>query len=166
MDKSSRETSPTTRSGFGPRGDASALRVNGAASIAELKEFLGTLKGRDPQQVIGIVSSSLLVQSVAMAVIGTVLGLALFTVGPYLMYGPPKAKSVAAKPEKPAATPAVAPSATPGANAKASDAKSNQPDAARAAKSLGIDEVKSADANKNPLDKGPNLDNLLDGLDK
>ena len=36
------------------------LHANGSASLAELREFLAELKGRKPQEVIGIVSASLL----------------------------------------------------------------------------------------------------------
>ena len=39
------------------------MHANGSASLAELREFLGTLQGSSPQEVIGIVSTSLLVQS-------------------------------------------------------------------------------------------------------
>ena len=144
------------------------LKNNGSASITELKEFLGTLKGKDPQEVIGIVSSSMLIQSLVMAVVATVIFLAIFTVGPYFVYGPPKSKDLATKQAAPdkenkesaAKTDAASPAATTDA------AKSNSPDASKAAKALGIDEVKEADPNKNPLDKGPNIDNLLDGVDK
>ena len=40
------------------------------------------------------------------------------------------------------------------------------PTSRKATKNMGLDEVKSSDPTKNPLDKGPDIDNLLDGLDK
>jgi hypothetical protein len=146
--------------------DVETLHVNGSASLTELKEFLGSLHGKSPQEVIGIVSSSLLIQSLGAAVLATAAILAIFTIGPYLIYGPPKAREVA---KKPAAPPAAAgDAAAPAAGAPQADAKAasqtGQPDAEAAAKALGIDETKSADPNENPLDKGPDLDNLLDGV--
>lgn len=169
MESKSREVPSPARVAFGPLKEAKNLHVNGSASVAELKEFLASLKGKDPQAVIGMVSASMLIQSLTVATVATVLFFTLFTVVPYWLYGPPKVKDLGAK-----ATPAAAkesPAATkadPNAATATTDAtgKSKSPDAATAAKALGIDEVKSSDPTKNPLDKGPNLDNLLDGLDK
>lgn len=141
------------------------LKTNGSASLAELKAFLSQLKGRDPQEVIGIVSTSLLVQSLIAATLGTALFMAVFTVLPYYLYGPLKPTNVATKPEpakSPTATPAPAPAASGGESKPAESGTKEE----RAAKALGIDEAKPADPTKNPLDKGPNLDKLLDGLDK
>jgi hypothetical protein len=161
MESKSREIPSPARTSFGPLKEAKNLHVNGAASVAELKEFLATLKGRNPQEVIGIISSSMLIQSLAIATAATLALLVVGTVGPYLIYGPPKPKVAT---NKPSAAPAKeAPDANKAA-APADGAKSNA-DAAKAAKALGLDEVKEADPTKNPLDKGPNIDNLLDGLD-
>jgi hypothetical protein len=146
--------------------DVETLHANGSASLAELKEFLGGLHGKSPQEVIGIVSSSLLIQSFGVAIVATIALLSVFTVGPYLIYGPPKAKEIANKPA--AAAPGETAAAGASATATSADAQTasepGQPDAEAAAKALGIDETKSADPNKNPLDKGPDLDNLLDGV--
>ena len=153
---------PSTGGGIPLPRDVETMHVNGSASLAELKEFLGTLHGKSPQEVIGIVSSSLLFQSLGVAIVATIALLAVFTVGPYLIYGPPKVKEVAKKPAEtaPADQPATA---TPVAGmAAAGDAA--QPDAEAAAKAMGIDEAKVADPGKNPLDKGPEIDNLLDGV--
>ncbi|MDX1943828.1 MAG: hypothetical protein SFU86_00355 [Pirellulaceae bacterium] len=152
---------PSARGALPLPREMETIHSNGSASLAELREFLGGLKGKSPQEVIGIVSSSLLVQSMILATIGTALLLAVFTVGPYLVYGPPKANSTAAKPA-PAATPAAEtpPSAT--AAPPAATTNSGEPDPAKAAKAMGLDETKPADPTKNPLDD-PRLDNLLDG---
>lgn len=145
------------------------LKTNGHAPLDELREFLAALKGRNPQEVIGIVSSSLLIQSMVLATIGTVVFMAVFTVVPYWLYGPLKAGPTAAH-APPAANAAAAPPATPaaGKTADASATKTSdsdslaQPDAAKAAKTLGLDETKAADPSKNPLESSPNLDKLLD----
>lgn len=144
--------------------DVKNLRENGGASLEELREFLKTLKARNPQEVIGIVSTSLLIQSLVISCIATAIFMALFTVGPYLIYGAPKAQVATGKPPAPAATQPVATVAEPTAT-KTSDtaASTGNPDAEKAAKVMGLDEVKQADPKKNPLDK-PDLDKLLDGL--
>lgn len=142
-------------------GDFRNLRTHGAASLEELKEFLGTLRGKSPQEVIGIVSSSMLIQSVAVAAGITVLTMVVFTVGPYLIWGPTKAKPA----EAPAApSPAPTPPATVAASTGDDKKKSNGPspeDAAKAAKAMGLDETKTADPRANPLEK--DFDKLLDG---
>lgn len=144
--------------------DIRRLKESGSASVAELREFLKSLKARNPQEVIGIVSSSLLVQSLGISCVITALGMALLTAGPYYLYGPPKPKSVAGKSvaastNRPAAEGAAATGNTSPTGTPASGA----PDAERAAKAMGLDETKSADPKKNPLDK-PDIDKLLDGL--
>src|SRR5262245_57660697 len=102
MENPSREQPPATRGAFGPLKEMRNLKANGAASVAELKEFLANLKGKNPQEVIGIISSSLLIQSLAIATIATLALMVVGTVGPYLIYGPPKPTPTATKPGSPA----------------------------------------------------------------
>ena len=136
------------------------LKEHGGASLGELKEFLTTLRGRSPQEVIGIVKTSLLIQSLAIATVATIAFLFVFTVAPYVIWGPP----VAQKPKKfqPVATQPAAPAPTIGAKAEAKPegAPSNE-DAAKAVKAMGMDETKGADPKTNPLEK--DFDKLLDG---
>jgi hypothetical protein len=164
MDPKGKDQLAAARSSFGPLKDLHSVRSNGSASLGELREFLGTLHGKSPQEVIGIVSTSLLVQSMLIALAGTALILFVFTLGPYFVYGPPQAKAAAKKPAAVAA-PAVAAAAsgTP-ATAEAAASTTSQPDVEAASKVLGIDETKPADPGKNPLDN-PSLDKLLDGVD-
>ena len=139
--------------------DLQGVQANGVASVAELREFFEKLRGRNPQEVVGLVSSSLLLQSVALATLLTVAIVALFTIGPYLISGPPQEK-VAKKPaaaEQTPAEPAAAPAAT------ATGAKPGAPDAAKAMQAMGEDDTKVADPTANPLDK--KLDKLLDGIE-
>jgi hypothetical protein len=161
MEPKGKDQLAAARSSFGPLKDLRSVHSNGAASLGELREFLGTLHGKSPQEVIGIVSTSLLVQSMLIAVAGTLAILFVFTLGPYLVYGPPQARQAAKKPAPAPAQPAAAAAAA--APATGTDPTS-QPDAEAAAKVLGIDEAKPADPTKNPLDN-PNLDKLLDGVD-
>jgi hypothetical protein len=172
---------PTSPLGnVGPTRELRNLHVNGSASLGELREFLAGLKGRKPQEVIGIVSASLLVQSMVIATLATIAVLAVFTVGPYLLYGPPQTKPAAKGPAgmkgdsaKTASGSQTAPAGAmtnSSASSETSKGKVEAPaspgvDVERATKALGIDETKPSDPKKNPLDS-PNLDKLLDGLDK
>ncbi|MFO1043691.1 MAG: hypothetical protein U0941_18060 [Planctomycetaceae bacterium] len=145
--------------------DVKNLKENGSASLDELREFLKTLKARSPQEVIGIVKTSLLIQSLAISTVATVALLAAFTVGPYMVYGPKKPATPTAKPAAVASTPEASKPAEPTAAAGTTPATpaAGAPDAEKAAKVMGLDETKPADPKKNPLDK-PDLDKLLDGV--
>jgi len=161
------------RSSTGPARDLKELKTDSVASVNELREFLSHLKGRKPQEVIGIVSSSLLVQSMVMA-LGIVLGLLMtFTVGPYLVYGPPQPNKAPATMTNASLETARPPGLTPvptelSENAPERSADVPQiagPDLKKGSEVMGLDEVKSADPSQNPLDS-PDLDKLLDGLDR
>ena len=133
------------------------LKEHGGASLTELKEFLSSLRGRSPQEVIGIVKTSLLIQSLVIATAATLAFLFVFTVAPYMIWGP----QVAQKPKKP--QPIVA-QPTPAATVKTetkSDGTPPSEDAAKAVKAMGMDETKVADPKSNPLEK--DFDKLLDG---
>ena len=170
-------TEDQTRAASPPRGavvnlDENELKVGSSASLTELREFLSQLKGRKPQEVIGIVSASLLVQSMVMA-IAIVCGLlVMFTVGPYLVYGPPQPKkaptatanTAGMTPQPADAMPAQGESPGSMAETSADTPASIEPDLKKGSEVMGLDESKSADPSKNPLDS-PDLDKLLDGLD-
>lgn len=162
--ESTRKSIPTPTSDIGLGSELRGLKQNGAASAAELREFLKTLKARNPQEVIGIVSSSLLIQSLGMSCVITVIFMAIFTAGPYFIYGPPKPKAATPKPaaaqnNRPSPE-AGAPTENPSSTGTPS---TGAPDAEKASKVMGLDEAKAADPKKNPLDK-PEIDKLLDGL--
>ena len=145
-------------SGTGKRG-MRRLTMDAAASTAELRDFVRSLKGRSPQEVMGIVSSSALAQAMVGATVATVALIAVLTVGPYMYYGPPKAK--AAKPEP--AVAATEPSKSSGDSAKGSNSSDtpSEEDIKKASKAMGLDETKTADPKKNPLDT---FDKLLDNV--
>src|SRR5688500_11860954 len=138
------------------------LKEHGGASLAELKEFLSNLRGRSPQEVIGIVKTSLLIQSLDIATGLTLAVLLVFTLTPYMIWGP----QLAEKPKKvqpPVATQpdAAAQSATAAKTEKKADGSPSNADAAKAVKAMGMDEAKTADPKTNPLEK--DFDKLLDG---
>jgi len=157
MEPKAKDQLATARSGFGPLNDLRSVHSNGSASLGELREFLSKLHGKSPQEVIGIVSASMLVQSMLIATAATIVIMLVFTVWPYLTVGP-HGQPVATKP---AAPPAATAEVTPAAPVAAA---ANQPDAAAADKALGSDEAKPADPGKNPLDR-PDLDKLLDKVE-
>jgi hypothetical protein len=148
----------------GPLNEIKTLHSNGSASLDELREFLGRLQGRSPQEMLGLVSSSRLVQSMTLSVVATAAFLAVFTLGPYFVFGPPVEKAK----ENPVATAtAAAVAASQAAEAPAAEGKKtpegeNADPTAKAVKVLGLDETKDADPKSNPLEK--NLDKLLDDL--
>jgi hypothetical protein len=147
--------SPTPSRGL--VGDLKRAKREGGASLAELREFVAGMRGRSPQEVLGMVSASALIQATVQATLGCIVLIALWTGASYMAkQNEPKkgAKPTAVKTEEKPATP-VAPAV---AEAKPAN---KEPDPAAAAKALNIDEVKTADPNVNPLDK--DLDKLLDG---
>ena len=94
----------------------------------------------------------------------TAVFMAVFTAGPYFVYGPAKPKAVAAKSSATAGSRAASDgAASTGNSSPTAPAASGVRDAENAVKVMGLDETKSADPKKNPLDK-PDIDKLLDGL--
>ena len=164
IDKENREL---TASAVGPIRDLQQVRAGTSAGLIELKEFLAKLKGRKPQDVIGIVSASMLVQSISIASL-TVLGiLVVFTIGPYIIYGPPQPKQAAPKHGTVAAGHEVNSSSLPPPTGETNSTvpAASIPNVEQASKAMGLDEAKPADPTKNPLDS-PDLDKLLDGIDR
>ncbi len=162
MNRNSHDSPVSPSAGVGLTSDIRSLKENGAASVAEMKAFLKSLHSRNPQEVIGIVSSNLLVQSLGIACAASAIFMFVFTVGPYLIYGPPVAKAKTAKPAAQSVATGANPSPAEGAAGTGTN-PSGSPDAEAAAKVMGLEETKSADPKKNPLDK-PDIDKLLDGL--
>ena len=160
------EDQPTPTTGIA--GDMKRLHGDASATAAELREFVATLKGRSPAEVLGAIGESSLFQGIAQATIGCVVLLVVFTVVPYLWYGPAEASTPNAEASVAAA---AEPAATAAPNAAAADANAAESAATaeagsnveKAAKAMGIDETRQADPKSNPLDK--NLDSLLDGVE-
>ncbi|MBI1374612.1 MAG: hypothetical protein GC159_17985 [Phycisphaera sp.] len=159
----------------GPRGDVRRLRESGGASVAELREFLQEMRGKSPQEMLGVIAQSDLVRSTITATIAAIVLLVVLTVVPFaLSKVMPTDKAAtgpaAASTQKPAkADAAPKPDASKPATANAGDA-AKPASADPPAKSddllnkLGIGEQKNADPNSNPLDG--KTDDLLKGLDK
>ena len=147
--------------------DVKRLKADGTASVEELREFLGQLKGKSPQEMLGIMAESGLVKGMVTATIGTVAVLFVFTIGPWAyaeLAGEPAQQRAAAKPtaaEDPspktpidAASQAAAAAAAVGdpGSQSASSVPGSQSNLGAATKAMGIGEAKSGE---------PNLDSLL-----
>lgn len=147
----------------GVLGQMSRLKHHSNASADELRQFIQSMKGKSPQQVLGLIAQSDLIRSTAMAAVFFVILLAVLTFVPAMFSGDGD-QAVAAAPQnnqqqgdkkerkkqdktKNAAT------------AKATkDAKGKQPTAKipdkqdDILKSLDIGDTKTSDPKKNPLD--------------
>lgn len=147
--------------GTGVGGSLSRIKRDGGHTLAELQEFLAQMRGRSPQEVLGMVSASELVRGIVLATIGCVVLIGVFTIIPYaLRDDKAAAKSPPSKDAAPAPSDKGAANAAPAVASSGSKTPSDT-DLDAAAKALNIDEVKAAPPDVNPLDK--DLDKLLDG---
>ena len=166
----------------GLAGDIERFKVGASGTADELREFVSQLKGRRPDEMLGMVAGSNLVQATIQATIATFLVLVVFTVGPYgwSKIFPPAPK--VAKVAEPAATtsaPPAASAATASAPAASDPAVSapavvsnapptevpGEPSAASkkaALEKMGIGETKATDPKRNPLENS--ADDLLKDL--
>lgn len=162
MEKTREQAKPQITPGKGLKGDVERLKSNSTATADELRAFVAGLKGRSPQEVLGIVSETGLFKGVAQATIGCVVLIAALTVLPWAL--------AEEQPEKPPETAATAaaeeeePAAAAGAETPATGTETvSTPDGldpAAAVRAMGEDEVKPADATTDPLDNS--LNNLLE----
>ena len=153
--------------GAGLAGELRQLNKDGTASAAELRQFLSQLKGRSPEEVMGVVAQSGLIGSMLTATLVCLVLLVVGTIGPYaLQDGSSDAKdqtAAAAGNASPASNAEAAADATETAAAGSLATSPEEPDLERAAEAMGIGGAAEADPNKNPLDT--KLDNLLDGIE-
>ena len=163
------EKPPATSTGIAA--DMKRLKSDTASTAEEVREFIGNLKGRSPQEVLGAVSESGLVQATVQATFGCAIVLLACSVLPWaLKSDEPVVAAADAQPTVSAQESDVAANETADAESKTAstglplgnDSPSSS-DAARAAAAMKIDETVVTDPKTNPLDG--NLDKLLDGLD-
>lgn len=160
--ESSKDHFESQQPSAGAMQDYQALRENTAASVGELREFLGRLKGRSPQEVMGIVAQSSLVRGISIATAGTLILLCAFTIGPWALADEQQTEQTAQNNQSPSDDESdQQPVAAADQEATASD--TNEPDVERAAAAMGIDKTETAPPDRNPLDN--KLDNLLDGIE-
>jgi hypothetical protein len=122
--------------------DLRELKGNSRATVQELQAFLRELKGKSPQEMLGVVAASQLARSLALSsalVGGAIL---LFTAIPYFLGGDEKAA--------PATTTAVEPApAPPPPAAEPAPVEEKKPDPLS---NLGVGEELTAPPNENPLE--------------
>lgn len=149
-------------------GDAPRVRKEAAASATEIRQFINGLRGKSPQEMLGAIAQSSLVKATAQATVWTTVLIVGGTLLPYLLRSDAKAANQPAvaeskqndHPKADAAKPEKAESKTTTATSS-----SNEPSAdnvQKAAKAMGLDDVKNTDPKKNPREK--DLDSLLDDL--
>lgn len=141
------------------------LGANSQATAAELKAFLAELKGRSPQEMLGIVAASQLFRSLVLSSIAVLVLILVFTIIPYLMgdQGTGKMRNSDIAQPGPTQMAQPAPTDTNPERGETMDNTlqgENQPDLSP----LGVNEEKTAPPNENPLDS--DNDNFLDGLDR
>ncbi len=142
------------------KGELRRLNVNTKATAAELKTFLAELKGRSPQEMLGIVAASQLVRSLVLSTVLVGAALVAFTAIPFFLGG--KEESTPARAEvQPAASRAAAPASPPDPEpaAKTPDPPAVAPDLSN----LGVNEKKMAPPAENPLEN--KKDDFLEGLE-
>jgi hypothetical protein len=149
--------------------DLRSLKQNGSATAAEMAEFLGQLRGKRPQEVLGVVAQSGLAHGIVASTLFVAALVGVLTVGPFVWarVSPPPAKA-AAKKETPA-QPAVEAATTASEPAKPADAAQAAIEGGTPGKpnvdileKLGQSESKEADPKKNPLED--KTDDLLKDL--
>jgi len=143
-------------------GDVQSVRHNGVASLAELREFIGSLKGRKPQEVMGDVASNGLVHGILLSTVGFVVILLVFTVIPFFMAD----EEPVAQKEKDSTVTSTSEEnpeeqeTTQETDAQAPTAEGETGDAVL--DNLGIGETKEANPDENPL--GDKFNDLLEGV--
>lgn len=128
------------------RADFRELKANSNATVQELQEFLRELRGKSPQEMLGVVASSQLFRATILSVILVTAALFALTAIPYFLGDKPdEPTSIQAE----AVTKILAPTPQP---AETKPAETEKP---AAIAPLGINEKLPAPANSNPLeDKG------------
>jgi hypothetical protein len=140
------------------------LKENGSASAAELAEFMAQLRGKRPQEVLGLVAQSGLTRGMASATVAVLVVLAVFTVLPYAWgkISPEKAKVAVEKPAEKAEVVKPPAAATPKAAPKEEAVAPAKPSQAEIMQKLGVGEAKKSDPLINPLEN--RTDDLLKDL--
>ena len=127
------------------KADFRELKSNSSATVKELQEFLGELRGKSPQEMLGVVASSQLFRATILSVIlvaGTIFALTaipyFFGDDPAPEPAPEPVATAPATPPPPVATPEPAP-----------------PKKTTDLSPLGVNETLTAPPTSNPLeDKG------------
>ena len=123
------------------KADLRELRDNSRATVGEIQAFLRELKGKSPQEMLGVVAVSNLFRSLVLSTGLVIGGILLFTAIPYFMGSDEKPAPVS-KPPNPVEAPVQTPQPAEPAAEPAPDPLSK----------LGVGEELSAPPNTNPLE--------------
>ncbi|MEX2216795.1 MAG: hypothetical protein WD768_21955 [Phycisphaeraceae bacterium] len=150
QDQRDKQRIPTQQTeSAGMVGQVSRLKQHTGASIGELRAFMHEMRGKSPKEMLGVLAQSELVRATALATVGAAVLLVIFTLLP-MLFGGDKAKPAAVQPA--ANLPVTPPAGPVKAAAKTEDDKKAKSSKEDVAKKLGIDETKTIDPKKNPLD--------------
>ena len=145
------------------------LRENGAASVAELREFLSKMRGKPPQEVLGLIAQSGLARAMFLSTLIMVALLLVTTALPFAwnrVMGKPDTKSAVQNQsgDQAGKTTAQSPSGQQtDVSSAAAAAKTSDPKEAALGK-LGVGETKTAPRNTNPLEG--RADDILKDFEK
>lgn len=168
LDDATDPCDPHDRPG-GLAGDVRQLKTHSSAAAVELREFLAQTRGRNVQEVLGMVAESRLMRSVALAALAAVLVLVAASVIPWLIGRGSPARHDTRQPttgnssDTETTMPRAATDNSENAQSVAQPLPDTVPsgvDAKKAVKAMGLDATKAADPKTNPLEH--RLDDLLD----
>jgi hypothetical protein len=128
------------------KADLRELKANSSATVSELQDFLRELRGKSPQEMLGVVASSQLFRATVLSVILVTGALFALTAIPYFLGD--DAEPVPAAVIEATATPTLPPSPEP----PVPDPETNETGKPANLAPLGINEKLSAPPNKNPLE--------------
>ena len=69
----------------GVGGKLQDLQQNSAATMSELREFLASMRGKNPKEALGIIAQSRLLRSIAVSTVACIVLLVVLTLVPYAM---------------------------------------------------------------------------------
>ena len=147
-----------------PKRDIKQLAGNSQAVVGELREFLASLKGKSPKEMMGAVAESSLFQSLLVSTVVMVVLVFTLSVVPYYLNqgdegGEATGEAKGSSADLTGGQPEDSPQESPPEQATAPDPDKTPEQ--KTADILGVGEV--ADPNANPLESSG--DDLLDGLD-
>lgn len=152
----------------GISGDINRIKEGTSASAAELRDFVQQMRGRSPQEMLGLVAESGLFQGIVLSTLSIFALLMVCTVVPYAWgksRGPAKgtaapvasaASAPAGESTAPPAATAAPPAGAPAANPAAPQVSEDVLD------KLGVGGTKESSLDRNPLDN--DKDDLLKDL--
>ena len=138
--------------------DIKKVQVNSTAVGAEIGEFLEQMRGRSPQEMLGLVAQSDLIRSTTVATVGCAVLILALTIIPHMLREEAPVKADA-KAETPATQPATPPGATTtpdpataaATKSDTGDPKGTTDDPNKVAKTLGIGDVKTGQPDIDPF---------------